>query len=135
MRTIASSGSMLGSTPNWNDPDCSSLASVTMGDEMRVSERAPAPTGTVRRWLFSLFSTVEIKAASFSSFSSCSPKLMISTATLFFLSFLASATRSSLLSLTGEPTNAITRWRWFLFWRCFRASCGQKETGDAPRLH
>mmetsp|Transcript_635 Transcript_635/g.1565 ORF Transcript_635/g.1565 Transcript_635/m.1565 type:complete len:213 (+) Transcript_635:1055-1693(+) len=46
----------------------------------------------------------------------------MSTATLFFFSFLAILTSLSLSSATGLPTKITTRWRWFLFWRCLRHS-------------
>ena len=56
-----------------------------------------------------------------------SPKAITSSATLFFLSFLARRTRarsaSAEASSRGEPTKTMTRCREFLFCRCLRASC------------
>ena len=54
-----------------------------------------------------------------------SPNTMKSTATLFFLSRLASLTMnfsSAAWSSSGEPTKTTMRWRRFLFDRCLRAS-------------
>ena len=56
-----------------------------------------------------------------------SPKAITSSATLFFLSFLARRTRarsaSGETSSRGEPTKTMTRCREFLFCRCLSASC------------
>ena len=56
-----------------------------------------------------------------------SPKAITSSATLFFLSFLARRMRarsaSGEVSSRGEPTKTMTRCREFLFCRCFSASC------------
>mmetsp|Transcript_38192 Transcript_38192/g.93858 ORF Transcript_38192/g.93858 Transcript_38192/m.93858 type:complete len:310 (+) Transcript_38192:192-1121(+) len=134
---MASSGSMLGSTPNSKSPPPPPMPmpmppmaippppspSWRIGDEMMMSERMWGPGGTVRRLLFSLELTAAMKASNFSWFSAVSPKLTTSTATLFFLSFLPSLTSSFWSSSRGLPTKAMMRWRWFLFCLCFRASC------------
>ena len=60
-------------------------------------------------YLLSPLLTASINLESLSSFSASSPKLMISTATLFFLSFFPSLTRSCSEEDTGEPTKRMTR--------------------------
>lgn len=42
---------------------------------------------------------------------------------MFFLSFFPSLTRAFSSSLMGLPTKRTMRCFWFLFWRCFSASC------------
>jgi hypothetical protein len=140
---MANSGSILGSTPNSKlfpaplppaspgipsiSPGMATPSSAKMGLETTTSLNNLVPGGIVTKWelspLFAL-STKALKTTSFGSLDSSSPKETTSTATLFFLSFLANLTKdfSSADGERGEPTKTMMRWRRFLFVRCLRAS-------------
>mmetsp|Transcript_10508 Transcript_10508/g.22861 ORF Transcript_10508/g.22861 Transcript_10508/m.22861 type:complete len:410 (+) Transcript_10508:413-1642(+) len=131
----ANSGSMFGSTPNSAKPSpppppvAAAAAAAApsspwmIEDERRMSERTCGPGGTVTRWLLSSELTAFLSASSFAAFSASSPKLMMSIATEFFLSFLPNFTKVGSSSFTGLPTNTMIRCRWFLFCRCLSESC------------
>mmetsp|Transcript_45383 Transcript_45383/g.105979 ORF Transcript_45383/g.105979 Transcript_45383/m.105979 type:complete len:276 (-) Transcript_45383:414-1241(-) len=121
----ANSGSMLGSTPNSAKPSpppppvaaAAATAAAApsspwmIGEERRISDSTCGPGGTVTRWLLSSELTALRSASSFAAFSASSPKLIMSTATEFFLSFLPSFTNAASSSLTGLPTKTIMRCR------------------------
>ena len=65
-----------------------------IGDPKSMSARM-VPAGTVTKWEFSPELTAWTKASSFSAFVSSLPKETMSTATLFFLSFLPTLTSLS----------------------------------------
>lgn len=65
-----------------------------MGEPKSMSDKT-VPAGTVTRCELSLLSTAAMRASSFSALASSSPKLTMSSATLFFLSFLPILVSSS----------------------------------------
>jgi hypothetical protein len=73
-----------------------------IGDPKSMSARM-VPAGTVTRWEFSPELTAWTKASSLSVFDSSLPKETMSTATLFFFSFLPTFTS---LSCTPLPLSA-----------------------------
>jgi hypothetical protein len=97
-------------------------SSMKMGVLSSTSARL-APGGTVTRLLLLFLFTAPMNASSFSAFSSTSPKLTTSTATLHLRSFLPTETSSLVSASTGEPMNSTMRMRWCLFWRCLSARC------------
>mmetsp|Transcript_6628 Transcript_6628/g.10011 ORF Transcript_6628/g.10011 Transcript_6628/m.10011 type:complete len:300 (-) Transcript_6628:214-1113(-) len=138
-RAMASSGSRLGSMPPKSPapppplpaPPAEAAAaaaimpappSCSTGEFMRTS-LGSTPAGTVIRWLFSDEFAASTKSCNFSWFSSSSPKLITSTATLFFLRSLPTLMRAFFSSRTGLPTKITTRCPPCLFRRCFSASC------------
>lgn len=90
-----------------------------------------APGGTVTRLLLLFLFTAPMNASSFSAFSSTSPKLTTSTATLHLRSFLPTEISSLVSASTGEPMNSTMRMRWCLFWRCLSARCATcRQSGE-----
>mmetsp|Transcript_35373 Transcript_35373/g.112635 ORF Transcript_35373/g.112635 Transcript_35373/m.112635 type:complete len:517 (-) Transcript_35373:111-1661(-) len=134
----ANSGSIFGSTPRpANSPPPSPPAPppptpipmpapsspCTIGDESRMSDSTCGPGGTVTRCELSSELTALSSASSLAAFSASSPKLIMSMATEFFLSFLPSFTSVASSSCTGDPTNTMILCLWFLFCRCLSDSC------------
>ena len=70
-----------------------------------------APGGTVTKLLLLFLFTAVMKASSFSAFSSTSPKLTTSTATLHLRSFFPTLVNSLSSASTGDPMNNTMRMR------------------------
>mmetsp|Transcript_73323 Transcript_73323/g.184795 ORF Transcript_73323/g.184795 Transcript_73323/m.184795 type:complete len:205 (+) Transcript_73323:725-1339(+) len=124
----ASSGSSLGLMPNSKPspppaPPPPSPSALMITDESKTSLSNFGPTGTSTLCEVSLLLTAPNNLSSFAEFSSISPKLTKSSETLFFFRFLPRVSSSLSDASTGLPTNAIMRCFWFLFCRCFNASC------------
>jgi len=90
---MANSGSKFGSMPGNPDVDgvvpveVPSSFTLIIGLDIKMSDKMCGPGGIVTKWLLSELFTAEINVSNFSMFWDSSPKLITSTATLFFQSF------------------------------------------------